>query len=168
MGCWYSESKASTKLKPGVESFIQTVGLAHKIGPLEPLTDGFSRAQYNLPSDVVYSSSGNYYAYSGSVSVVCVNGNFSFTAGSVAGYVMASGYIAYSYDGLVRRAEVSGTPQTSGWTYYSSYTGFANGNYSGWVDALNLYIGSGTCSMYWDVWVDGRLVCKNGHPYDQT
>lgn len=148
-----------------IERF-QTIGTAFKVGPLEPMSDGFARAQYNLPSEFVYSSSGRHYAYSGTVSVVCVNSTFGFSAGGLAGYVGVIAYAAYNYNGVIRRAGVSGSPETSGWTYYNSSSGFANGNYDGWANALNMYIGSGTCSPYWDVWVDGKQVCRNGHPVD--
>jgi len=151
----------------GIEVF-QTIGPAYKIGPLEPMSDGLSRARYNLPSEFVYSRSGRHYAYAGTASVVCVNSFFGFSAGGVAGYVGVISYIAYNYDGVITRAGISGSPETSGWTYYLSGSGFANGNNEGWANALNGYIASGACSPYWDVWVDGKQVCRNGQPFDQS
>lgn len=151
----------------GIERF-QTIGNAYKLGPLEPLSDGFERATYQLPDQYVYSHSGGYYAFGGTVSVVCVHGRFSFVRAIFAGYVDASAFIFYNYNGTIRAAGTSGTGFTSGWAYYDDASGFSNGSSDGWQAALNTYVSAGTCTLGWDIYIDDRPVCKDGHHVDQT
>ena len=74
----------------------------------------------------------------------------------------------YGYNGDVRLSSRSDTSPTDGWAYYASWSNISNGDGDGWADALDSYISSGDCTPHWDVYVDGKQVCKDGQRVDQT
>lgn len=83
-------------------------------------------------------------------------------------HVEVRAYAVSNYDGTVYRVSNPNQGPMGGWTYYNSGTGYANGNTDGWTDALNLYLATGQCSDHWDIWVDGRQMCKDGQRVEQT
>jgi hypothetical protein len=144
-----------------VEVF-QSVGQAHWIGEVPILSDNFARGRYQLPYDIMYSQSGRYSVTGGTVKVACVHADWQFFIGSSFNEIDVSAYKIYGYEGSWRVATTATWNPTSGWTFYDSATGYANGSSNGWSQALSNYVNNHTCSPYWDIIVDGVKVCENG------
>jgi hypothetical protein len=146
---------------------FQSAGLSDKIGPIEPLSDGFSRARYQLPETRIYSSDGKYYVDGGVVKVVCVTATFGYWWGNFTRITLGA-YRVYGYEEIVRISGTDDVGVTSGWAWYVSSSGFANGSSEGWSGALTTYFSSGGCTPHWDIWVDGKQICKDGQRVDQA
>lgn len=164
----YIENARFTRVIAGNIETFQSVGTSFHRGPLEPGDNGLERAVYDLPSQVVYSRSGGYYTFGGSVNVVCGRANFRWSYGATYGEVDVGGFQVYGYNGEVRPTSTSFESPTAGWAYYASWSNFSNGSSDGWGAALSTFMSSGGCTPHWDVWVDGKQVCKDGQRVDQT
>jgi hypothetical protein len=96
---------------------FQSAGLSDKIGPIEPLSDGFSRARYQLPETRIYSSDGKYYVDGGVVKVVCVTATFGYWWGNFTRITLGA-YRVYGYEEIVRISGTDDVGVTSGWAWY--------------------------------------------------
>jgi hypothetical protein len=153
-----------TMVMQGEIERFQSVGQSDWIGNIAPLSDGYSRAVYQLPFQNMYSRDGKYYLPGGgTIRVVCIQARIGFTVGGLFNEIDVSRFIIYSYTGEIRVAEFMDPAPTSGWAFYDGSTDFSNGSGDGYGQAIQTYLGSGGCTPYWDVWVDGKQVCKNGY-----
>jgi hypothetical protein len=113
------------------------------------------------------SRSGNYVAFGGSVDAACIQADFNFAYG-VGLHVNVRVYGIYSYNGRIYNDANHDQGFGGGWTFYDRDTGYANGNSDGWTDALNSYLATGGCSANWDIWIDYKVVCRDGEHVDQS
>ena len=149
-------------IEGSIENF-QSVGDSHIIGEVPILSDGFSRATYQLPFQNMYSRSGRHYLPGGgTVKVACINGRFAFIMGGMFNEVDVQSFRVYGYEGEIRISGTSQSGPTSGWSAYNSSSGYSNGSAEGWGAALNTFLSDGSCTPLWDVWIDGKAVCIDG------
>lgn len=124
---------------------------------------GQPMAKYRLPELIYNSTDGNYSIYGGLVSVTC-HSELRQISSYVFGVEIVIGR-SWNYEsaGGVRR---NSTPQpplfggSSGWAYRDNSRSFDAGSDSGWFDALSAWVNNGSCTVGWDIFVDGVQVCR--------
>jgi hypothetical protein len=111
---------------------------------------------------------GDYRSLGGTVDAACIQAEFSFFVGPYGYHVEVGAYKTYNHTGQIYRVANPNQGATGGWTYYDRDTGYASGNNGGWTDALNYYLATGGCSVNWDIWIDQKVVCRDGEHVDQS
>lgn len=82
---------------------------------------------------------------------------------SFAGLSAYMGYMAwYKFWGSEGPASGPSGSGSRGWGYYSSATGATSGAGDGsWITAVETWLSSGACTVGWEIWVDGDMVCDS-------
>jgi hypothetical protein len=159
-----------SKIIEGETEIFYVPVVAHKTGDLPESVVGIDRARYQLPDMWIPSRSGKWQSFGGTVDMTCLEAKYQVRLPTFGVYINVRAYLASNANTRISRIPYSGGGggKPTGWLYYEPGRGIANGNAGGWEGALDDFLSFGTCTDEWDVWVDGKQVCKDGEVVSQT
>ncbi len=142
---------------------FKTVGWATKGSPLPPGPTGAPRAMYSPPSGTFLDTRFEYEASGGDLVGEC---NVWLVRYTGTGMQVMGGWMNWTYypNTLIKLREGGGGPDGGGfggWAYKDDMLSVENGADDGWMLALGNWIGGGSCTPGWDIYVNGVHVCSS-------